>query len=86
MDEEDGRPGPQGRKFGHADVLRDVLVGSLRRSRSIPAQVPPFNRIALFSIRSPIVEPNQPNTIPALRLWRGPAEGVRLAAGGGEAP
>jgi hypothetical protein len=55
MDEEDGRPGSLARKFGPADVLGDVFVGSLCRSRRPPGKLPflaSLTRIAV--IRDPI--------------------------------
>jgi hypothetical protein len=85
MDEEDGRPGPRARQFGPFDVPKDVLVRSLCRSRLNPEQASPFNRIAIANIRSrQSVTAIQPTSNSAPFLWRGPAEGVRPAAGGGE--
>ena len=52
MDEEDGRPGPSARKFGPADVLRDVFAGSLCRSRSIRSQLSPSNRVVVSRVLS----------------------------------
>jgi hypothetical protein len=90
MDEEDGRPGPQTRKFAAFDVHTDAFTRSLRQTCSISEQQNVFHVFPSRTsdlaqhVLASFANNHNPNQLPRL-FWRGPAEGVRPTAGGGEA-
>jgi hypothetical protein len=98
MDEEDGRPGARARKFGPTDVLTDAVAKSLCRPIQLAQfQNTPYFALQSRPLRTQsrtshcgrfsalVIQTQITPSQTAPFHWRGPAEGVRPTAGGGEA-